>query len=97
MSMAAIEPAGTPNSSRGSLHGARRVMRTGDGFYVSFETADDAIGCAVAIQRCFDEHRREQGFAPPIGIGLHGTRATPQGSDWRGVGVHIAAIDWRQH
>lgn len=45
----------------------------------------------VAIQRSFDEHRREQGFAPLIRIGLHGTRATPQGIDWSGVGVHIAA------
>jgi class 3 adenylate cyclase len=58
---------------------------------VSFETPDDATGCALAIQHSFDEHRRAQGFAPLIHIGRHGPRATRQGSDWSGAGVHIAA------
>jgi hypothetical protein len=42
------------------------VVRTtgGDDFFVSFEMPDDAIGCAVAIQRSFHGHRREQGSAP---------------------------------
>ena len=67
------------------------VGTTGDGVFVWFETPGGAIGGAVAIQRSFDEHRRAQGFAPLIRIGLHGTRATPQASHWSGVGVHIAA------
>jgi class 3 adenylate cyclase len=43
------------------------------------------------MQRALDEHRRRHGFAPQVRIGLHATAATPDGNDWSGVGVHVAA------
>jgi class 3 adenylate cyclase len=36
-------------------------------------------------------HRREQGFAPRVRIGLHTAEATRQRRNYSGRGVHIAA------
>ncbi|CAN5497433.1 hypothetical protein BH20CHL7_BH20CHL7_04320 [soil metagenome] len=49
------------------------------------------MACAIGIQRALDEHRRSSGFAPAVRIGLHTAEATQRGSDYSGVGVHVAA------
>ncbi|HET7169646.1 MAG TPA: adenylate/guanylate cyclase domain-containing protein [Candidatus Limnocylindrales bacterium] len=67
------------------------VNSTGDGFFVAFGEARAAIDCAIAIQRALDEHRATTGFAPSVRIGLHTAEATQRGSDYSGVGVHVAA------
>ena len=72
-------------------HGGEEVNSTGDGFFVAFERAGDAIDCAVDIQRRLARHRREHGFAPLVRIGLHTTEAAREGRDYRGKGVHVAA------
>jgi class 3 adenylate cyclase len=72
-------------------HGGREVKHTGDGFHVVFDSAKSAVACAVAIQRRLDEHRRAQGFAPQVRIGVHATQATRTGADFAGKGVHEAA------
>jgi class 3 adenylate cyclase len=64
---------------------------TGDGFFVSFEDAGDAIRGAVAIQRALADHRREHGFALRVRIGLHAGQATRRGQDYGGSEVHKAA------
>ena len=64
---------------------------TGDGFFVAFEDAMDAIDCAVDIERRLVRHRREHGFAPAVRIGLHMAAATRRGRDYSGQGVHVAA------
>lgn len=71
--------------------GGIEAKHTGDGFFVSFEHALDAIETAVAIQRALAEHRRTNGFAPWVRIGLHTAEATPQGRDFAGGAVHLAA------
>jgi class 3 adenylate cyclase len=72
-------------------HRGQEVKTTGDGFLVTFDTAAEAIECAVDIQRRLTRHRREHGFAPSVRIGLHLTEATRDGRDYRGRGVHVAA------
>ncbi len=72
-------------------HRGEEVNSTGDGFFVAFERAADAIDCAVDIQRRLTRHRREHGFAPLVRIGIHTTEAAHQGRDYRGKGVHVAA------
>jgi class 3 adenylate cyclase len=72
-------------------HRGEEVNSTGDGFFVAFERAADAIDCAVDIQRRLARHRREHGFAPLVRIGIHTTEAARQGRDYRGKGVHVAA------
>ena len=72
-------------------HRGEEVNSTGDGFFVTFDKAAEAIECAVDIQRRLARHRREQGFAPSVRIGLHSAEATRDGRDYRGRGVHVAA------
>ena len=73
------------------LHRGDEVSHTGDGFFVAFERAADAIDCAVDIQRRLARHRREHGFAPGVRIGLHAAEATRAGRNFTGGGVHVAA------
>jgi class 3 adenylate cyclase/DNA-binding CsgD family transcriptional regulator len=40
-------------------HGGREIVFLGDGFMVAFASARKAITCAIGIQRCIDEHNRE--------------------------------------
>jgi len=72
-------------------HRGEVVNHTGDGFFVAFERADDAIAAAVDIQRRLLRHRREHGFAPWVRIGLHTAEATRRGRDYSGRGIHVAA------
>jgi class 3 adenylate cyclase len=72
-------------------HRGEEVDHAGDGFFVAFETPAAAIGCAIAIQRSLEAHRREHGFAPQVRIGLHRAQATSGTRGYRGRGVHVAA------
>jgi class 3 adenylate cyclase len=71
--------------------GGEEIHRTGDGFFVAFQDAGSALGCAVAIQRTLAGHRRDHGFAPQVRIGVHAAEATRVGDDYEGAGVHAAA------
>lgn len=72
-------------------HRGEEVRHTGDGFFVAFANATDAIECAVAIQRRLSEQRRLHGFALQIRIGMHTAVAHRRGLDYVGVGIHEAA------
>jgi len=72
-------------------HKGDEVVSTGDGFFVGFDSPDEALACAVAIQRRLDEHRRLHGFAPKVRIGVHATGATQLGRNFSGKGVHEAS------
>jgi class 3 adenylate cyclase len=72
-------------------HGGEVVKHTGDGFFVAFERAGDAMTCAVDVQRRLARHREEHGFAPLVRMGLHAAEASRQGGDYSGRGVHVAA------
>jgi class 3 adenylate cyclase len=67
------------------------VHRTGDGFFVAFADAGAALACAAAIQRTLADHRRDNGFAPGVRIGIHSAEATRAAGDYEGAGVHAAA------
>ncbi|MDQ2912117.1 MAG: hypothetical protein M3T56_02565 [Chloroflexota bacterium] len=71
--------------------GGEEIRHQGDGFFVSFANAADAIDAAVAIQRRLAEHRRAQGFAPQVRIGMHTADANRRGLDYAGFGIHEAA------
>jgi class 3 adenylate cyclase len=74
-----------------TTHGGEEVDHAGDGFFVAFAAARPAIECGVAIQRTLLDHRRRQGFAPQVRIGLHTAPAQQHGAAYRGKGVHAAA------
>ena len=67
------------------------ISTTGDGFFVSFDSPEQAVAAAIAIQRRLAEHRARNGFAPGVRIGLHASDATQVAGDYRGKGVHEAA------
>jgi class 3 adenylate cyclase len=72
-------------------HGGDEVDHAGDGFFVAFDRASDALDCAVAIQRKLAGHRQTHGFAPQIRIGIHRAEANRKGTGYRGKGVHVAS------
>jgi len=72
-------------------HKGEEVVATGDGFFVGFDSPDEALACAVAIQRRLAEHRQMHGFAPQVRIGVHAAGATQVGRNFSGKGVHEAA------
>lgn len=75
-----------------SDHGGEVVgPHEGDGFFVAFVEASDAIACAVDIQRTLAAHREQHGFAPQVRIGAHTSESMRRGGDYSGKGVHIAA------
>jgi class 3 adenylate cyclase len=74
-----------------SEHNGVEVNHTGDGFFVSFDRAAEAVEAAVTIQRRLATHRAEHGFAPSVRIGIHTDVATLDDGDYRGRGVHLAS------
>ncbi len=74
-----------------SEHRGQEVHHAGDGFFVAFESPDEAIACARAIRRAFRDHRDRNGFAPSVRIGLHTGEALRTASGFEGFEVHAAA------
>ena len=74
-----------------TAHQGREISTTGDGFFVSFDSPEQAVAAAIAIQRRFQEQRTQQGFAPQVRIGLHAADANQVGANYRGKGVHEAS------
>lgn len=72
-------------------HRGHESDHQGDGFLVVFESADDAIDCALDIQHTLARHRQESGFAPQVRIGLHTADALETREGHAGSGVHAAA------
>ncbi len=72
-------------------HGGEEIDHAGDGFFIAFGSVQEAVACAIDIQRTLAEHRRTHGFAPQIRIGLHATSALRRGKGFSGKGVHLAA------
>ena len=71
--------------------GGEIVNSTGDGFFATFDTAKAGVDCAISIQRALLEHGTNSGFAPAVRIGLHTADANQRGTDYSGLGVHVAA------
>jgi class 3 adenylate cyclase/ribosomal protein L11 len=71
--------------------GGEEVKATGDGFFLAFADADQAIVAAVSIQRRLAEQRRAHGFALAVRIGIHGAEVNRVGLDYTGSGVNQAS------
>ena len=80
-----------PFARSSAAHQGQEIRHQGDGFFVSFANAGDALECAVAIQRRLADQRRAQGFAPQVRIGMHTADAHRRGLDYTGFGIHEAA------
>jgi predicted ATPase/class 3 adenylate cyclase/DNA-binding winged helix-turn-helix (wHTH) protein len=72
-------------------HGGREVHTQGDGFFVAFARASDAIAAAVSAQRVLARREWPQGFTVRVRMGVHtGEAAVWQGS-YVGLAVNRAA------
>ena len=70
-----------------ATHGGRLFKTTGDGFFVEFASAVQALRCAIAIQ----DRLRTQDDGLRLRIGVHQGEVVPEGADLLGDGVIIAA------
>lgn len=73
-------------------HHGREVKHTGDGIMAVFASVADAVNCAIAVQRSFDEHRRQhEGEQLFVRIGLNGGEPIEEHGDFFGNAVQLAA------
>ena len=70
-----------------ATHEGRLFKTTGDGFFVEFASAVQALRCAIAIQ----DKLRAQADGLRLRIGVHQGEVVPEGDDLLGDGVIIAA------
>jgi adenylate cyclase len=68
-------------------HHGRLFKTTGDGFFVEFASAVEALRCAIAIQ----DTLRAQAEGLCLRIGVHQGEVVPEGDDLLGDGVIVAA------
>jgi class 3 adenylate cyclase len=76
-----------------AAHRGREIKTIGDAFLVLFASANDAVECALSIQRSFDEHnggRAEEDWIR-IRIGVHLGDVIITENDVFGDGVNVAA------
>ncbi|HFQ5301268.1 TPA: nickel-binding protein [Vibrio vulnificus] len=74
------------------MHNGREVKHTGDGFMVSFTSADDAVQCAKSIQQAFAQHNQshpEQSMH--VRIGLSAGEPVQENNDLFGSAVQMAS------
>jgi TolB-like protein len=72
-------------------HGGREIKTTGDGFLVEFQSALDAVLCAVAIQHMMHDRKVARGDALSLRIGIHIGDVIEKGKDILGDAVNIAS------
>jgi class 3 adenylate cyclase len=72
-------------------HHGHVVKTQGDGFMVAFPTPEDAVRCAVALQRSFDKGARRGKTAVLVRIGIHHGDVVHRDNDIFGRNVAQAA------
>ena len=72
-------------------HDGREVHTEGDGFFVAFARARDAIAAAVGAQRALASQRWPEGVDVRVRMGVHTGEAEVQQNDYVGLDVHRAA------
>jgi class 3 adenylate cyclase len=72
-------------------HRGDEIKTVGDGFFLAFNSSEQAIDAAIAIQRRLASQRQTNGFAPAVRIGIHRAEADRAGLDYIGTGDNTAA------
>jgi class 3 adenylate cyclase len=72
-------------------HHGHVVKTQGDGFMVAFPTPEDAVRCAVAVQRAFDKGSRRGKAIVLVRIGIHYGDVVHRDNDIFGRNVALAA------
>jgi predicted ATPase/class 3 adenylate cyclase/DNA-binding CsgD family transcriptional regulator len=74
-----------------AAHGGHEVDMQGDGFFVAFDGATQAVLCALEVQRALTAHEWPAGAAVRVRIGVHTGQAVLSRDGYTGVAVHRAA------
>ena len=74
-----------------TAYGGHEVDTQGDGFFVAFGGARQAVRCALAVQRALAAYRWPTGAPVRVRIGVHTGEAVLTGQGYTGVAVHRAA------
>lgn len=74
-----------------AARGGREVGTQGDGFFVVFRHARDAVDAAVDAQRALAAHDWPEGDEPRVRMGLHTDAPVVAADTYVGLGVHRAA------
>jgi TolB-like protein len=74
-----------------SGHGGREIKTIGDAFLVEFQSALDAVLCAVAVQQMMHDRKVARGEQLSLRIGIHVGDVVESGSDILGDAVNIAS------
>ncbi len=77
-------------SAISASHG-REMGTEGDSFFVVFESAGDAVGCAVAAQHALAGHDWPDGIEVRVRMGLHSGEPAQHEGGYVGLDVHRAA------
>jgi class 3 adenylate cyclase len=72
-------------------HGGHEIDTAGDGFFVAFERAGDAVAAAVAAQRSLAGANGGAAAAVRVRMGLHTAEPYHDEGGYTGIGVHRAA------
>jgi predicted ATPase len=73
------------------IHRGHIVKNEGDGFFVAFQSALDAVASAVEIQRRLADEEWPTAQGVRVRIGIHTGEGRLGGSDYVGIDVHRAA------
>lgn len=74
-----------------AVHGGYEVDNPGDGFFVAFGSAREAVAAAIETQRALAEHAWPAGGPVKVRIGVHTGEAEVAGDGYVGLDVHRAA------
>jgi class 3 adenylate cyclase len=78
--------------SQVATSGGAEIKTEGDGFYIVFTSARQAIACGVAILKEAAAHnQRDPGMPIRVGIGIHAGEPIPQEGQFVGSAVNMAA------
>jgi hypothetical protein len=72
------------------MTGGGEIKTEGDSFYLVFQTAGQALRCAIAIMNEAADPQRSGGVLP-VGIGIHAGEPVPHEGQFVGSAVNIAA------
>lgn len=72
-------------------YGGTVIKEIGDSHLITFTSPTNAVQCGIALQKAFDEHRRETGQPLRIRVAIHTGEVLKRKNDIYGEAVNITA------